>query len=368
MKNKVYLAGIACLIWVVCGVSCSKKKDIDVPRTTLDLPDAPYDYGLITPEMGQLGRVIFYDKTLSVNNAISCGTCHKQAFAFSDNTALSTGFENMKTSRNAPPIQNLAPNFIVFFPLPPGFSFSNPLLFWDGRESVLQTMVLRPVFNHVEMGARTTTEIVSKLKERPYYADLFAQAFGDNEITFERIARALSDFTGSISSNNSKFDMVGGVNGLNAVEQEGFNLFFGKYNCGSCHNLTAPNGYNVPTSGTALLNIGLNADYSDNGLGALNGNPADDGKFKIPSLRNVMLTGPYMHDGRFTSMDDVLEHYSSGIANHPNLDDRLKDQNGNALAMNITEADKHALTTFLNTLTDNTMTTDPKFSDPFKVN
>ncbi len=367
MKNNVYLAGIACLIWVMCGVSCSKKKDADVPRTTLDLPDIPYDYEGILPGIGQLGRVLFYDKTLSVNNAISCGTCHKQAFAFSDNTALSTGFENMKTSRNAPPIQNLAPGiFIIPFPIPPGFSFNTPLLFWDGRESVLKTMVLRPVFNHVEMGARTTTEIVSKLKERPYYANLFAQAFGDNEITFDRVAVALSSFTGSITSNSSKFDLVG-INGLNTLETQGLDLFFGKYDCGSCHSLSTPNGYSVST-GSTLLNIGLNADYSDNGLGALNGNPADNGKFKIPSLRNVVLTGPYMHDGRFASLDEVLEHYSSGIKNHPNLDDRLKDQNGNAKAMNIKQTDKNALIAFLNSLTDNKLTTEPKFSDPFKVN
>ena len=206
MKTNIYLTGIIALAWVVLGVSCSKEIDeLNVARTTLDLPDAPYNYTSTSPGIGQLGRVLFYDKTLSVNNAISCGSCHKQVFAFSDNTAMSTGFENLKTSRNAPPIQNLSPG-ISFGPFP---SAPSPLLFWDGRESVLKTMVLRPVFNHVEMGARTMTEIVAKLKERPYYEDLFVQAFGDAEITFDRVAEALSGFTGSINSSGSKFDAAG---------------------------------------------------------------------------------------------------------------------------------------------------------------
>ena len=363
MKKNVYLIGIASLIWIVIGVSCSKKVDDDfnVAHTTLNLPDVPFHYVAASDGVGQLGRVLFYDKTLSLNNAISCGSCHKQAFAFSDNTAGSTGFQNLVTSRNSPPIQNLS--FNIFFPNPG----SAPVLFWDGRESVLKSMVMKPVFNHVEMGARSSSEIVSKLKQRPYYADLFMQAYGDEEITFDKISDALSSFTASINSDGSKFDQTG-IQDFSSVELEGFNLFNGKYNCASCHNLNVPVGYYEPAGTTALLNIGLDLEYTDNGQGALNGNPADNGKFKIPNLRNIVLTGPYMHDGRFTTLEEVMDHYSVGIKDHPNLDVRLRDENGKARVMNITDSDRNAMIAFLNTLTDGSLITDPKYSDPFIVN
>ncbi|MEX2233775.1 MAG: hypothetical protein WD824_16540 [Cyclobacteriaceae bacterium] len=145
----------------------------------------------------------------------------------------------------------------------------------------------------------------------------------------------------------------------------GQKLFIEKYNCNSCHQVQNPHGYLQPQAGT-FSNIGLDAAYADNGLGQVTGREINNGMFKIPSLRNVELTAPYMHDGRFETLSDVIDHYSSGLANHPSLDHKLRDSNANPLQLNISADEKHAIISFLNTLTDHKMISDPKFSDPFK--
>jgi cytochrome c peroxidase len=303
----------------------------------------------------ELGRVLFYDSHLSVNNAISCGSCHKQTLAFSDNVSLSRGFENIQTSRNAPPIQNLGNSF-----------FGSSELFWDGRESFLQSMVLKPIVNHVEMGMNDMDDVVERVRNLPYYADLFEKAFGTPEVTADGIAFALASFTGSIFSFSTRFDryMGGQESALSAIELQGKNLFFEKYNCNSCHQTQESNGYQI---GGGFVNIGLDVNYVDKGRGAFTHHAEDDGKFKIPNLRNIALTAPYMHDGRFATLDAVLEHYSHGIINHPNLDSRLKGTDGQGLQLNITNEEKTAIIAFLNALTDFQMITNPAYSNPFKV-
>ncbi len=368
----------AVLALMIVGIACSKDDyNSNVNTTTLDLSGNNYDYMGVSSRMGLLGRVLFYDKTLSVNNAVSCGSCHKQAFAFSDNRNLSKGFENLFTDRNTPPIQNLSILMLRSNPiiLPPNGGDGGQALFWDGRERFLKTMVMQPIFNHVEMGMSNPQKIVERVKSKPYYKDLFIDAFGDDEITIDRIAEALSGFTGSIVSDGSRFDASHNFfNDLNTSnnlltirEREGLRLFFEKYDCGSCHNLFSERGYDfmIP-DGEELVNIGLDMEYEDNGRGLITGRGEDNGKFKIPNLRNVALTGPYMHDGRFSTLEEVIDHYNTGIKAHPNLDERLKDSNGNAMVMNITEEEKGAIIAFLHSLTDNSMITDPKFSDPFK--
>ncbi len=311
--------------------------------------------------------MLFYDKSLSINNSVSCGSCHKQSIAFSDNKAFSRGFENFQTTRNTPPIQNLGLGVFVLTPGP--FGNQGQALFWDGRERLLKNMVVQPVFNHVEMGMRDTKKIQAKVASRPYYEDLFLQAFGDKEITFERIAEALTGFVASIESSASAFDISKrgpGFNGaMGEAEQRGLELFFGKYNCGSCHNLFSPAGYSEPLE-SELLNIGLDMTYADKGKGALTGKESDNGKFKIPNLRNIALTAPYMHDGRFATLEEVLDHYNTGVKDHPNLDDRLKDASGHAQVLNITESERRDMLAFLNSLTDRQLISDPKYSNPFK--
>lgn len=370
MKTKsllIILSLIGASIFAIS--SCSKEPDAShVNSRTLDL-EAKYQYSGISPELGHLGRVLFYDKSLSLNNGVSCGSCHLQSKAFADNSQFSKGFEKLETSRNTPPIQNLTE--------------IDQALFWDGRERLLQNMVMQPIFNHVEMGMSNTTELTKKVAEKMYYEDLFLKAYGEEGISFEKISHALSSFTSSIVSNGSKFDLSFNstmatfqpVVLLNKAEQEGMDLFFGKYNCGSCHNVFSTKGYDtpLPTIGlpvssepfSELVNIGLNTNYVDNGMGDLTGDSKDNGKFKIPNLRNIELTGPYMHDGRFSTLDEVIEHYNDGIKDHPNLDLRLQNLDGTPKVMHISSAEKQKLIAFLKSMTDSRLISDPKFSDPF---
>ncbi len=360
-RHITILSSLSILV-LVSVISCSKSDEMPVAnRTILDMDNTAYQYAAVSSEIGHLGRILFYDKSLSVNNGVSCGSCHKQALAFSDNRQFSTGFENRITSRNTQPIQNLG-GF--------GFGSAGQALFWDGRHRFLSEMVLEPVGNHIEMGMRSNTDLLIKLSDSPLYGILFQAAYGDSEVTLERISHALAGFVGSMISNNSKFEKSffsdGGFGStFNGLERLGLDLFIRKYDCMSCHDVISTVGYSE-AFGEELVNIGLDAAYADNGAGALNGAASQNGKFKIPNLRNVALTAPYMHDGRFASLEEVIDHYSTGVASHPNLDDRLKDPiTGSPLVLNISQNEKTALIAFLQTLTDQTFITDPKFSDPF---
>lgn len=367
MKNRRFIAIFSALSILILGsaISCSKSNEMPAANhTNLELGITPYNYAMASPAVGQLGRVLFYDKQLSVNNGVSCGSCHKQALAFSDNHQFSTGFENRVTTRNTQPIQNLG------LGISDEFAPNGQALFWDGRQRFLNDMVLEPVGNHIEMGMRSNTDLLDKLSSSPMYAQLFQSAYGDSELTLERISEALAGFVGSMISHNSKFEQGffsgGGLGStLNGLERLGLDLFVQKYDCMTCHDVISTQGYSE-TFGEELVNIGLDADYADNGAGALNGITSQNGKFKIPNLRNVALTAPYMHDGRFASLEEVIDHYSTSVAAHPNLDDRLKDPNtGMPLVLNITSNEKTALIAFLHSLTDQTFISDPKFSDPF---
>lgn len=366
MKTKsLILAAVSLSCLGIAVVSCSKDLSNNVRSTELAVENN-YQYDFQTNEIVTLGRVLFYDQALSVNNAVSCGSCHKQVFAFADNKRLSEGFENFVGTRNTPPIQNLSSFSIISF-APNGFG--GQALFWDGRESSLLDMVTQPVFNHVEMGVRNPSDLVKRVKEKSYYKDLFQKAYRDDDITINRISESLMAFVGNITSHRSQFDqsmMNGNVQAtFNGAQRRGFDLFHGKYNCNSCHSLTSPSGYFTQEENGQLVNIGLDVNYADQGRGDISGEQADNGKFKIPNLRNVAITGPYMHDGRFTTLEQVLDHYSTGIQSHPNLDSRLKDQNGHAMVLNISPQEKQDMIAFLHTLTDNALVTDPKFSDPF---
>jgi cytochrome c peroxidase len=332
---------------VVAIYSCTDKGfDIKPTTQTLDLSSSNLSY------RAKLGRVLFYDTHLSINNSISCGSCHKQLLGFSDNVSLSSGFENKLTVRNVPPIQNI--------------SFEN-FLFWDGRETQITNMVLKPIFNHAEMGMYDDLALIERLKALPYYSDLFKDAFsGSDAITLPKIASALTSFIGNFSSSQTRFDkFLNGETNLTGVELEGKQLFFEKYKCNSCHQVEMPTGYE--TSGNdGFLDIGLDVNYSDNGRSNVTSLASDIGKFRTPSLRNVVLTAPYMHDGRFASLDNVLDHYSNGIANHINLDPRLKDSNGIAIRMNFTNDERIAIKAFLSTLSDYSTITNKDFASPFK--
>jgi cytochrome c peroxidase len=353
MKTRPLLLSLLMLVffWNAC-----KNEDAELQTAYLELPDQPLDYGQFNDHVPTLGRVLFYDPQLSVNNSVSCATCHKQTLAFADNTAFSKGFENRLTTRNSMPIQNLATS-----------SFGVPVsLFWDGRESNLRQMVMRPIVNHIEMGISDPEVLARKLSVVPYYRDLFYKAYGTEEVTTAGIAEALTSFLGTITSTNTKFDRYNfGSVKLTALEEAGKALFIGTYDCNACHQVQNPSGYIF--AGT-FSNIGLDDHYADNGLENKTGMGGDAGKFKIPSLRNVLLTAPYMHDGRFSTLEEVLDHYSEGIEDHPNLDPRLRSAtNGEPLKLHIPDSDKTAIIAFLSTLTDPQMITDRRFSNPFKA-
>jgi cytochrome c peroxidase len=346
------------LIPIVCvcllGYAC--QDDHEVSTTTLSLPDVPYSYNTtVGDNIPTLGRVLFYDKQLSINNAVSCSSCHKQALAFADNVAFSQGFDNLPTKRNSMPIQNLGAIG----------SFGAPsVLFWDGRESNLESMVLRPIVNHVEMGINDMDKLAYKLSTLPYYKKLFMDAYGSESIDRSKIANALSVFLSTINSVNTKFDKSkSGSETLSALEDRGHVLFSRTYNCNGCHFVDDPHGYIF--AGT-FANIGLDVTYADDGLKNVTGNDTDAGKFRIPSLRNVAFTAPYMHDGRFKTLEEVIDHYSSNINDNPNLDPRLR-RNGVPMEMQIPAEDKAAIIAFLQTLSDPSMLTDPKFSNPFSA-
>jgi cytochrome c peroxidase len=303
----------------------------------------------ITNDGATLGRVLFYDKMLSANNTVSCGSCHLQSKAFSDPRIFSSGFEGEQTNRNSMAIVNSR------------FSFR---YFWDQRALYAETQVLMPIQNHIEMGMNLG-DLVTKLQTVDYYQPLFQKAFGSTEVNVSRISIALAQFVQSLNSYRSRYD-VGTQTGFadfSPVETDGMNLFFsGTINCNQCH--TTANFYD-----TSPLNNGLESIYIDKGRGAITNDSADDGKFKVPSLRNIEMSAPYMHDGRFATLEQVVEHYNSGIQANANLDDRLATNGltgGPPKQYYMTAYQKASVVAFLKTLTDQQFLNDVRFSDPFK--
>jgi cytochrome c peroxidase len=354
----------------VLETACDTSLPLATQTATLELPASPYYYGEnINSAQATLGRVLFYDRQLSVNNSISCSSCHKQSLAFADNVAFSRGFAGQVTTRNSMPIQNLGFGAIttdaIFSDTSNFVPFGEKSLFWDGREKILSTMVLRPVVNHVEMGINDLEALEAKLERISYYPDLFEKAFGTRKVTIGLIGEAMGTFLRTINSKNTRFDRVmRGEASFTQQELKGNNLFMSTYDCNSCHQVGSVDGYIF--AGT-FANIGLDEEYSDPGLSLVTKNKSDAGRFKIPSLRNVALTAPFMHDGRFATLEEVIDHYSEGIANNANLDSRLRTGSGDPQRFHIPPEDKRALIAFLKTLTDPDMITDERFSDPFRV-
>lgn len=336
---------------------------------TLNLPSTPYSYSQFAFEnnkqdaVATLGRVLFYDKNLSSDNSVSCGSCHKQQLGFADDKSFSKGVENRSTARNT-----LSLGAFRSF----GDYSSDPEtnLFWDGRVKTLHDQMIQTIRNPNEMGLEMS-DVVAKIKNLDYYKILAQKAFFNENLSEELVLFALESFMTSINSQHSRFDVIGSNNpfGLDGSPWPGFNdqENLGKRifveNCISCHN----QGLNSNISNTILrsANNGLELNYEDKGEGEHNPSPEALAIFKIPGLRNIALTAPYMHDGRFASLEQVVDFYSTGIQDHPNLNPLLKDANGHAKKFNFTGGEKDALIKFLNTLTDNTMTNEVKWSDPF---
>jgi cytochrome c peroxidase len=373
-------AVVALVFLALAGNGRAAPPEKDVPPTppsdlrTLHLPDKPYRYAdvelpahfntaaarrfdntprdnPVTDHGATLGRVLFYDTRMSANNKVACGSCHHQKNAFVDPNRFSKGHEGQVTDRNAMSLVELR-----FYP--------RGRFFWDERARTLEEQVLMPIQSKVEMG-QDVSKLPAVLARDENYLGLFKNAFGDSEITQERVARALAQFLRSLVSYQSKYDegmakarsARDDFANFTAQENRGKALF--ARNCANCH---VAGGQAAHFFMNRPLNNGLDADFkaTDGGVGDQSLAGRDVGLFKSPSLRNVEFTAPYMHDGRFDSLEKVIDHYSTGVKRHPNLDRRVRG------GFNFRESDKAALVAFLKTLSDHKFITDPKFSDPFR--
>jgi cytochrome c peroxidase len=223
--------------------------------------------------------------------------------------------------------------------------------------------VLHPIQNAVEMGM-TLEALTNRLAAEPFYAELFTAAFGTSEVTTNRISRALAQFVRSIVSTQSRYDAGIPVGFANFTPQEnlGRQIFFGQVGNATC---LACHGTDNFVPGPAINNNGLEFPFGDRGLGGVTGLPQDDGKFKVPSLRNIERTAPYMHDGRFATLEEVVEFYNSGVVDNPNLSPPLRVPGGAVRRLNLTATQKAALVAFLRTLTDTSLLTAERYADPF---
>lgn len=345
-----------------------------------DLPEeyrSIADSAVVTDSGATLGRVLFYDRSLSRSGTIACASCHIQKFAFSDPSQFSVGHDGRKTTRQSMSLVNLKYSLASAF-------------FWDQRATGLPQQVLMPIENDVEMG-HSLVKLVSQLQADPLYSPLFDSAFDSKQISQEHIADALSQFVLSMMSYRSAFDVgmaksksvLDDFPNFTAQQNLGKRQFF-EAGCAACHlsegtqavfanHISAdapPFDPLRPIRQNAIFQIegavvnGVDSfdSANDPGVSAVTGATTDRGAFRSPSLRNVEVTPPYMHDGRFRTLDSVVEHYNWSVKPHPNLDPRLHFA---VQGIAIPEFQKVALVEFLKTLTDHKFLADPKFADPF---
>ncbi|HOY49341.1 MAG TPA: cytochrome c peroxidase [Flavobacteriales bacterium] len=354
MRKTAYLLSI-CLGLFMLLEACSK--DESVYSTNTENP-GPTPYNLVIPqglpamvipadnpltvEGIALGKKLFFDPILSGDNSISCGTCHLQEFGFTDSLRqFSKGIDHIEGTRNSMPLINLGweRNF-----------------FWDGGASNLESQVAGPITNPVEMH-ETLANAVAELNAHPEYPALFKKAFGSEIVNTANVMKAIAQFERTLISGNSRFDKYMQL-GIPLTEQElrGRDVFisFFKGDCVHCHVMGST------FTDHEFRNNGLDTFSVDLGRGRITLNPSDNGKFKTPGLRNIAVTAPYMHDGRFATLEEVINHYNNGIQPHPNLDPRLVDTQPGRMS----EQDVEDIIAFLHTLTDEEFLTNPAFKKP----
>ena len=290
-----------------------------------------------------LGRVLFYDRRLSANDQLACASCHQQQFAFGDTARLSRGFVGGVTGRHSMGLANAR-------------FYQRGRFFWDERAATLEAQVLQPIQDGTEMGM-TLPNLITKLSLSPYYPALFQAAFGSVDVTSDRVSRALAQFVRSLVSGTSKFDQAFAGRAtpnfaatFSADELAGQAIFNGQGACARCHGTTA-------FVSDDIHNTGLDATNIDVGAGA--------GRFKAPSLKNIAVRPPYMHDGRFRTLEQVVDFYNAGVQNNPNLDNRLRGPGGAVTRLGLNATQRGQLVAFLHTLTDEGFLADRKFANPF---
>ncbi len=375
MKKIVYpsvLLGFFVLL--TSAVNSFENNTLVLPPSDFELvlPDQTYDYSItlpphvldfmfgwgnndssfvsdVTDEGATLGRVLFYDDRLSGDNSLSCGTCHQQAFSFSDNVAFSDGIMDNVTTRNSMVLNDIS------WQLGSGF-------FWDFRSSDIEDAVLQPILAAHELG-KNMPDLLAKLEAAEEYGPLFEAAYGTSEINESRLANALSQFILSMNSFESRYDEQVSENfaGFTPSELSGKELF--ELNCAFCH-ITPHFGTLDPFQFFIPGNNGLDSEFTDLGMGEWTGDPSLYGFFKSPTLRNIEVSGPYMHDGRFETLEDVIDFYSEGVQDNENSFFNWSMGEG-FTGFGFTDTQKEDLINFLHTLTDHALLTDDKWSNPW---
>ena len=343
MQRK-YIWVIAFLIAGVCA--CNKEITYEyetfrgfVKPSNFPQPVYHFDTNPVTRERFELGRKLFYDPILSSNNTISCGSCHIQTSAFTHHGhSVSHGIFDRQGTRNSPPIMNLA---------------WNTSFMWDGGIVDLDLQPIAPITNHVEMDD-SMPNVLNKLRNSPVYPALFQKAYGSSEINSTGFLKALSQFMLMCVSSDSKYDSVMRNQAVfTAEEQQGYQLF--KQKCNACHAEPLFTDYSFRNNGLSVSMI------NDEGRYLVTQKPSDRYKFKVPSLRNLSYTAPYMHDGRLLTLDAVFDHYTTQVQNTPNLDPLFL-QNGQP-GLSINAAERQLLTAFLKTLNDKSFLLDKLLSE-----
>lgn len=327
-------------------VSC-KKEEIITPiskdafvfdqPTTFPKPVYTYTNNPITLKGYELGRFLFYDPILSLDSSITCSTCHAQQHGFADhNIPLSKGVNGKFGKRNAPALMNLA--------------WSSTFM-WDGGVNHIEVQPVVPLTDEHEMG-ETMANLVVKLNRSSFYKQKFQEAFGVETITDQKLLHALAQFTSMLVSANSKYDQViAGKTTFTSEEKQGYELF--KTKCAACHREPLFTDY-------SYRNSGIESDIKDIGVERVTQDPNDKGKFKVPTLRNVEFSYPYMHDGRFTNLEQVVAFKSNGIQDSPTVDPFLKH------GLNLSKEEQKALVSFLRTLSDYSYIGNPKYAEPVR--
>lgn len=315
------------LFWVACKKDAPIQKQ-EIGLESIIIPDGfpPIEFpadNAFTKERWLLGKALFYEKQLSLDSSVSCASCHSQQFGFSDNVALSKGFKQRLGNRNSPSIINVA---------------YHPYFTREGGVPSLEMQVLVPIQEHNEFN-NNILDIAKRLSSNQNLQNLSYLAY-NRPLDFYVIPRALATFERSLISGNSKFDQYKkGTISLTEEEQKGMNLFFSdRTNCSDCHS-----GFNF--TNYQFENNGLYETYNDPGRKRLTGLDSDLAKFKVPSLRNIEVTAPYMYDGSLPDLEAVINHYNSGGKQHPNKSEKIK-------SLQLSQDEKKQIIAFLKTLTD----------------
>ena len=339
-----YLLGLF-LLFSLAG--CYKEDDLPESEGHIK-PDIPAEFpevsipedNPITNSKVELGRYLFYDTQLSKDQTVSCASCHQLQNAFSDaGYSKSTGIFGRKGKRNSPTLTNVAYNLKFFA---------------EGGVPSLEFQAIAPIIDILEMGMNTDT-LVERLKKDLKYKSRFKLAWGDEQITFERITKSIATFERMLISSNSPFDKWnrGNTNAISASAKNGYKIFFSeKGDCFHCHN-----GFNFTDNG--FHNTSLDSATIDYGRYRITLDDKDIAKFKTPTLRNIEKTFPYMHDGRFQTLEEAVNHYNSGGKHHPNSDALMR-------PLHLTDQEKEDLIAFLKSLTDESFINNSKFENPFK--